>query len=102
MPGDKEHSGLDTVHAMLLSARISALVVTGKVEAAALKTSFESETLVHVYNNTLAMQLVQCCKNQDQAAEYLRTRALPCTPVPAAAGQSTFTSSAIQKLRLCR
>ena len=72
MPCDKEDSDVDTVQAVLLNARISALVVTGNVVATALKTSFASEALVHVYSTTwqrldatVAMQLVQSCILQE-------------------------------------
>eukprot|EP00439_Symbiodinium_sp_Y106_P008624 s1317_g1.t1 len=61
----------------------------GKVEAAALKTSFAAETLLHVYNTTwqrldgtVSMELLQACRNQEEAEQYIRSRALPCTPVP--------------------
>ena len=74
---------------ILFNARISALLVTGKVEAAALKTSFAAETLLHVYNTTwqrldgtVSMELLQACRNQEEAEQYIRSRALPCTPVP--------------------
>ena len=80
---------MDTVQAVLLNAHISALVVTGNVVATALKTSFASEALVHVYSTTwqrldatVAMLFVQSCKNHDEAAEHIRTRAVPFTPVP--------------------
>ena len=73
----------------MFNARISALLVTGKVEAAALKTSFAAETLLHVYNTTwqrldgtVSMELLQACRNQEEAEQYIRSRALPCTPVP--------------------
>ena len=81
------------MEAVLFNARICALLVTGKVKAAALKTCLEAETLLHVYNTTwqrldgtVAMQLLQSCNSQEEAAEYVRAQALACTPIPPGAG----------------